>query len=190
VRFSRGERVVELVRGQAYFEVAHEARRFRVDAAGASVVATGTEFNVDRSGQSVTVTMIDGQVAVVPTGVALTSPGEALQGAVNLSKGQQMRLQSGAIVAIDTPADVSASVAWLKQQIVFDRRPLSEVAEAFNRYSSVRIEVADPELRNLQISGVFNSYDTDSFLTFIETLDGLAVERSPQVNRVVRRQQQ
>jgi transmembrane sensor len=176
-----------VVRGQAYFQVAHESRRFRVDAAGASVVAVGTEFDVDRNGQSVTVTMIDGQVAVMPAGISVTSPGQSLQGAVKLLKGQQLRLVAGNIVSIEAPSDISAAVAWLNQQIVFERRPLSEVTDAFNRYSSVRIEVTDPELRGLQISGVFNSYDTDSFLTFIESLDGLAVERNAEVNRIVRR---
>src|SRR5215472_8224814 len=49
VRYSGGERLVELDRGQALFEVAHEAsRRFRVAAGIAGVIAVGTRFNVYR----------------------------------------------------------------------------------------------------------------------------------------------
>ncbi len=50
VRYSHGERLVELERGEALFQVAHDdQRRFRVAAGEAGVLAVGTRFDVYRS---------------------------------------------------------------------------------------------------------------------------------------------
>src|SRR5262249_40416699 len=47
VRYTGTERVVELNRGQALFEVVHDVtRRFRVAAGNAGAIAVGTRFNV------------------------------------------------------------------------------------------------------------------------------------------------
>ena len=74
--------------------------------------------------------------------------------------------------------DVQQAVAWLKRRIAFEQRPLGEVANEFNRYVAIRIEIDDPVLRILPISGVFDAYDVDSFSAFLQTLDGVRVERA------------
>jgi transmembrane sensor len=186
VRFSGQERLVDVTRGQAYFHVARDsARRFRVTVAGASVVAVGTEFDVDRRGESAVVTLIEGQVAVLAAGVSTAIAGATTAGAVLMRQGQQLRLQSGAVVSLTRAANISATTAWLNHQIVSERRSLGEVVEEFNRYASVPIEIADPALRGLQISGVFDAYDTDSFVSFLQSMDGLRVERTARVTRVL-----
>src|SRR5262249_25853413 len=65
VHYSGRERVVDLQRGQALFEVAHETgRRFRVSAGDAGVIAVGTRFDVYRNVDSVEITVIQGEIAV------------------------------------------------------------------------------------------------------------------------------
>jgi transmembrane sensor len=76
------------------------------------------------------------------------------------------------------PVDVQQTLAWLQQQIAFERRPLGEVAEEFNRYGPIPIQIDDAALRALPISGVFDAYDIDSFLAFLQTPDGVRVERT------------
>ena len=39
-------------------------------------------------------------------------------------------------------------------------------------------------LRALPVSGVFDAYDIDSFVAFLQTLDGVRVERTPARSRV------
>src|SRR5215831_9139008 len=59
VRYSASERLVELRRGQALFEVAHETgRRFRVRAGDAGAIAVGTQFNVYQKAASVEITVV------------------------------------------------------------------------------------------------------------------------------------
>jgi len=58
------------------------------------------------------------------------------------------------------------------------------VAE-FNRYAAKPIEVATPALRNLQISGVFSTDDTDAFICLPAT-SRCAVEVNATQIRVTR----
>jgi transmembrane sensor len=77
-----------------------------------------------------------------------------------------------------TRVDVQQVVAWLHQKIAFEQRPLGEVADEFNRYGPIPIEIDDAALRALPISGVFDAHDIDSFVAFLQTLDGVRVERT------------
>jgi ferric-dicitrate binding protein FerR (iron transport regulator) len=47
------------------------------------------------------------------------------------------------------PVDARAVVAWLKRQIAFENQPLGEVADEFNRYGHIAIEIDDEGLRSL-----------------------------------------
>lgn len=68
VNFGENERLIALEHGQARFDVAKDAARpFRVRAGAQTVVALGTQFNVELVAGTVLVTMIEGHVAV--TGV-------------------------------------------------------------------------------------------------------------------------
>jgi transmembrane sensor len=65
VRFSDGERDVELLEGQALFSVAHDVSRpFIVSAGNTAVRAVGTQFDVYRKSSGTTVTVVEGRVAV------------------------------------------------------------------------------------------------------------------------------
>jgi transmembrane sensor len=82
------------------------------------------------------------------------------------------------VSAQPTPVDVQQAVAWQQRKIAFEQRPLGEVADEFNRYSSIPIELDEAALRSLPISGVFDADDVDSFVAFLQTLDGVRVERT------------
>ncbi len=65
--FTLTRRSVRLVRGQAFFEVAHSALRpFIVHAGSLSVTAVGTEFDVRISPGSTAVTVGEGRITVAP----------------------------------------------------------------------------------------------------------------------------
>jgi transmembrane sensor len=66
IRFSEKERNVELMEGQALFDVAKDkARPFVVRTDGTLVRAVGTQFDVNRKMSGTTVTVVEGRVAVV-----------------------------------------------------------------------------------------------------------------------------
>lgn len=66
VRYEQDQRLISLERGQALFDVAKDPTRpFRVRVGDQTVVALGTQFNVDLVGGNILVSMIEGHVAVV-----------------------------------------------------------------------------------------------------------------------------
>jgi transmembrane sensor len=68
VRMSPKLRQIELVAGQALFEVAHDAKRpFIVQTGNSAIRAVGTQFDVNRKHSGTIVTVIEGRVKLDPT---------------------------------------------------------------------------------------------------------------------------
>ena len=182
VRYNAHERVIEVERGQALFHVAHErARRFRVIAGEAGVIAVGTEFDVFRKSGSTQVTVVEGKVAVF-SGEApeMTTSAVLPPQTLSVGAGEQIQVVDHSPPVRASAVNVRQAVAWVQRQVAFTERPLGEVAAEFNRYGAVPIIVQSERLRELPISGIFNAYDTDSFVAFIGRLDGVEIDRTPQ----------
>jgi transmembrane sensor len=179
VRFSTRERLVRLTSGEANFEVAHEpGRPFRVFAGPAEVVDLGTRFDVRLQHSSTLVTVLEGRVAVgLAPGV---EPGKAnLDHAarfVQLGADEQITVTDGQLPVTPVPIDARRATAWLHRQIMFEHEPLERVASEFNRYASKPFEITSPALRSLEISGVFATDDSDAFVAFLRSLEGVHVE--------------
>jgi transmembrane sensor len=84
VKYTKQERDVELIDGQALFHVAHDATRPFIVAVGAMRVrAVGTQFDVYKRSNGTVVTVVEGRVAVYSTpqealgrGPAVPAPGQ------------------------------------------------------------------------------------------------------------------
>jgi len=184
VRYERRLRQVEIERGQVVFAVAHDpARPFRVTAGSAQVIALGTQFDVYLQGEVTLVTVVEGRVAVGPSGIA-GSAATGTGGTMQVGAGQQVRVIRGELPAQPSQVDTRHVTAWLHRQIVFEHEALSVVAAEFSRYGPTPIVIESPELRNLTVSGVFNVDDSESFVAFLRSLKGVAVEVTPTRIRV------
>jgi transmembrane sensor len=183
VRFSKSERLVLLESGQVEFEVAHEANRaFRVHAGSADVIDVGTKFDVRLEQGTTVVTVVEGWVAVGPQN---SSSNHAVR-SIELTANQQIRVAEGEWPAAPIAVDAERTTAWLHWQIAFNHEPLERVAAEYNRYTSKPIEIATPALRNLQITGVFATDDTEAFIAFLRSLKGVRVEVTATQIRVSR----
>jgi ferric-dicitrate binding protein FerR (iron transport regulator) len=67
---------------------------------------------------------------------------------------------------------------------VCQNQPLEQIAAEFNRYNQTPIEINSANLRSLQVTGVFGANDTESFVAFLRSLDGVQVEVTPTRIRV------
>lgn len=183
VRYTRARRLVEVERGQVLFEVAHEASRaFEVIAGAAEVVDVGTTFDVYLQRDSTLVSVMEGQVTV---GLAPGPHGAIADSrTVSVHAGEQVRVADGALPAQAARADLQRNAAWLRREIIFEREPLATVAAEFSRYSATPIEIESPALRKLAISGSFSADDTESFIAFLKSMDGVRVEVTPTRIRV------
>jgi transmembrane sensor len=180
VRYSKTERLVTLTSGEAEFEVAHVPNRsFQVLAGPAAIVDLGTKFDVRLDDRSARVTVVEGRVAVARSPAAEArgtglSPGASP--VVYLHADQQLLVTEDDWPATPINVDAQRTTAWLRRQIMFENEPLEYVASEFNRYASKPIEISSPELRALQISGVFATDNTAAFIAFLRRLDGVRVE--------------
>jgi transmembrane sensor len=184
-KMSSRERVLTVARGQAFVRVSPDRRRrLRVEAGDTQVIAIGTEFDVYRRRDETIVTVVEGQVAVV-TGAVPVGAGEGLPATgLRVAASQQVRVTAGVVPARATEVDLHRTMAWLDHRIAFDQQPLGTVADQFNDYGPVRLEIDDPALRALPVSGVFDAYDVDSFAAFVATLDGVTVRRIANTIRI------
>jgi transmembrane sensor len=188
VRYGRGERLVELDRGQALFEVARDGqRRFRVVAGSVGVIAVGTQFDVYRQSRTTSVTVAEGKVAVFTGEPAwLHSEADVPPPVQRVTAGFQVRIDEAGASAQPVPVDLGQALAWAEHKIVFKHRPLGEVAGEFNRYGNIQVDIEDAELRALPVSGMFDAGDTDSFVAFLQTLPDVRVEKTPKRIRVIK----
>jgi transmembrane sensor len=184
VHFSRSERVIDLMEGQALFHVARDpSRPFIVRSENTAVRAVGTQFDVYRKHDGLVVTVIEGRVAVSPpTAVATRAPEAEF-----LSAGEQLTVKPQAATPKPHHADVGAATAWVQRRLVFDDTPLSDVAEEFNRYSVRRLVIDDPELSRKTISGAYSSSDPASLIGFLRSQPALEVTESDREIHVTRR---
>jgi transmembrane sensor len=181
ISYSKSERILMLASGEADFEVTHEPERpFRVFAGSAEVIDIGTQFDVRLEHDLTVVTVVAGRVAVGPSSMlrerGRNAGQEPLTRFVELHADQQISVAQGVWPAAPIAVDAHRTTSWLRRQIMFDHEPLSLVATEFNRYASKPIEITTPALRDLQISGVFTTDDTDGFIAFLRSLAGVHVE--------------
>lgn len=184
VRMGRHHRTVDLLSGEALFEVARDpARPFDVAAGKTTVRAVGTQFNVDRRPSVTTVTVVEGRVAVFTGSDPGEVPGVEKSADLPLAAGEQV------IVAPDTiphaaHVDPAKATAWTQRKLVFEHRSLAEVADEFNRYNRERIDIESRDLRSQEITGVFEANNPESFTAFLAKIPDVVVERTRD-NRVV-----
>ena len=191
VLYSPTQRLVVLTAGEVQFEVAHEsARPFRVRAGRAEIVDLGTTFDVRIASDATVVTVADGEVAVGPRAADVGDAGPASGHpwrSVRVGANQQLSLTDGSWPAAPINVDAQRTTAWLHRQVVFDHETLERVAAEINRYAPVPIEISSPELRTLEVSGIFSTDDPEEFLAFLRSLEGVRIDATKTRIRVSRK---
>lgn len=175
VRYSKDARIVQLTQGQAQFSVAKDRLRpFKLQVGAHTIVALGTVFTVDYVDREVRVAMIEGQVAVV---AGQTGAAQGKSAAIELSAGEELRMNDAGPGPIISKADLEAATAWREGKIIFRGETLEQAVRRLNRYSRVRIQIEDPSLAAERISGVFEARDTQGFVSAVQQYLPVVVER-------------
>jgi transmembrane sensor len=170
-------RKVELVRGEASFEVAHDASRpFIVSAGNTAVRAVGTKFNVHRLDDSVEVTVDEGKV-IVGAPEMMEAPLTVIPPTMlHLSAGDTATSSVSGVKLKTLPKnDLARKLAWQNQMLVFDGDSLVDVVAQFNRYNQRQLVIGDPHLANLHIGGYFRPTNLDAFINVLQSDFGIRV---------------
>jgi transmembrane sensor len=153
VRMSRSQRDIKLTRGEANFDVAKDATRPFVVAAGdGTVTALGTQFQVRREGKQVAVTLIEGSVQ-------LARP--ARREVESLEPGQQATFSEDASGIVRRNVNVKALTSWMSGRLEFRSTPLEEAVAEINRYSGRKLRIGDSAINRIEVSGTFRTGDID-----------------------------
>jgi transmembrane sensor len=165
VKYDHDARTVILQSGEAYFQVARELRPFMVVAGERKILALGTAFTVRRdqsADDSLTVTLIEGRVAVAPVDVTSAAGSTSTLEVKTLNAGERLRVAKHHAPTLDSPP-MDKVTGWMRGQLIFDHTPLPEAIAEFNRYSSLKITVASAEIATIPVGGIFRISDAKSF---------------------------
>lgn len=166
VHFNRWRRDVEMVKGEAFFTVNHDAERpFEVHAEGGRVRDIGTAFEVYIKPEQVIVAVQEGIVEVQASGKR------------ELTAGQQLAFNGNGEFQAVQNQDVASLIAWRQGNLVFRDRRLDDVLAEVGRYHDIRIRLQNEKLGKLRISGTFHTAELDSTLSAIVTLLPVNIDR-------------
>jgi transmembrane sensor len=172
VRLEAHTRHVEMLRGEAAFDVAHDASRpFLIAAADRRIRVLGTEFNVLHSQGLVRVTVRRGIVGVSPASAAEDTRG------VLLKVGDQFEHRTGEQVSAVHKVDPEVAFAWRRGDLIYRDQPLSEVVGDLNRYFATPVRVAGPA-GDLKFSGVLVVDSEDAVVARLRAFLPISVDRA------------
>lgn len=165
-------RQVDLLRGEAWFDVAADSDRpFVVATEVGRIRVTGTSFGVRLDDDAAVVALTKGELDLrIGDGPDDTAP------ALMLTAGHQARLSHDGAFG-PTALNNAAATAWLRGQIVFFDTPLPDVVAELNRYRAGRILILDGDLDGLTVSGVFPANNPNAGLDAIASTLPVRVTR-------------
>lgn len=163
VRVTKSKPVrVELLRGEAYFSVnGSDANTLEVEVNGVRIKDIGTRFSVAAAHGNARVSVAEGLVEVY-----------VATGPYSVSAGRRIDFDKNRITA-DTALAVNDVAPWRNGQWHFSATPLTEVAEQMARQQGIQLDINDPKIAALTVSGNFNIDEANKVLWAVAQVHGL-----------------
>ncbi|PCI65179.1 MAG: hypothetical protein COB38_11545 [Gammaproteobacteria bacterium] len=207
ISFSHQIRFIDLKQGEIHIDVAHDkSRPLQVRVGDKIVQAIGTAFNIEVKNDLIELIVTDGKV-IIKDALSLeipTSDSPKLDGStttlsisiskpsisktlvsktlISVSKGEKINLEmTGEIkhkVLKVKPIEIVASLSWRQGNLIFRGESLEEAMIEISRYSDVTIHLADdPNLKNIQVAGMFRTGDIEGLLSMLKTSFNIEYKR-------------
>jgi transmembrane sensor len=182
IDLGRQRRLVRLDRGEAYFDVAHDAARpFVIDAGNSRITVLGTRFSVKRDADEVAVLVTEGRVKVEPINVP------AGTAAIFITRNDALiAKKNDVLVAHKSDTQLANELSWREGQLVFDQVTLAQAASEFNRYNRQKLVITDAETGKIVLGGRFDTNNVGSFARLLHQGLGLRVDEQADAIRVSR----
>jgi transmembrane sensor len=196
VRFSKAQRSIRLLDGEAFFVVAHDPTRpFQVAAGNAVIQDIGTQFDVRRGIDDTTVSVLEGQVAIANHGRSVNLAVETTNASpthaaalpqnpaefVFISAGQEATVDPNGQVVKQSSQDASAVAVWRERRLVFRGDTLEDIAAQLNRYNTgQRFRIEGEAVKHRRFAGTFSADDPQALVRFLGRYEDLSVETTPQ----------
>lgn len=174
VAYTDARRSVRLRRGQAFFDVTHDASRtFVVETQSGAVTAVGTAFDVLVTPDRFQVLVEEGKVTIAAN--ELVDDANLLP-ELPVVRGQRY-LDTGDTPPQISEVDIARQLRWRTGFVEFDDVTLAEAIREMNRYSSHVAALRDDRVAALRVSGVFRIGQLDRFLDVASELLPIQVAR-------------
>ncbi|MDV3436660.1 FecR domain-containing protein [Stenotrophomonas sp. C2852] len=179
LRVSMGwfSRKVELLQGEATFDIAGDRRPFEVQVNGLQIRDIGTVFDVSRRLQGTRIGVVSGEVEVWSQGADARRLAQLGEGRV-----VQVDARSHAVESLDVP--LSMLLDWQRRKVSFLDERLDEVAAAFNRHNQVQVRVLDEGAASARLSGSLDAHRIGALQAFLERDPRFVVRREGDTVRV------
>ena len=188
--YSAARRIIFLEEGEALFSVAKDkSRPFTVVAAGGSVTALGTKFNVRSDLNRVTVTVTEGVVEVAPSEISVVAPvvgnpSGSVDGAhrnawlpARLSQGQEVTYEAAKGRSSVAAAEPGAA-EWVSGRLQYRHVPLKYVAADVQRYFNKAIVMGDEAAGEYEFTGTIYQAEVSDWFQALEKIFPLDVAQS------------
>ncbi|MBU2978558.1 FecR domain-containing protein [Alteromonas sp. C1M14] len=195
VTFSDDNRIVKLLKGEVYFDVAaNKQRPFWVYTNQDRVRVVGTEFLIRYLADNFKLMVTEGIVDVAKVALNTAASGEEQRvlitqsnndDSLSLTAGQQIVLphqRDGAQLSADLISLVSEKqqrqeLSWQDGFHDFSDMALVDVAAEVSRYIPEQVIVTDDAVKDLKFSGIFRVGEPQVFFDALKLSYGLKVER-------------
>lgn len=160
VRLTSKARTVEMGQSEAAFDVTHDpSRPFLITVGESQVRVIGTAFNIRRDASSTRVSVSRGIVQVAD----IQDPAHA----VRLTVGESVSRDDATDRAVVSRVDDDDAQAWRTGRLIYNDRPLSEVAADLSRAFATPVTVS-ADTGSLRFTGVLELGDEDRVISRLE----------------------
>ena len=165
-------RKVELVYGEAYFEVSHSTKhrgsRFKVFTKNQEIEVLGTEFNISayKDENAIYTTLVGGKIAVA-------------NGEFNtvLNPNQQSIVKGILEEIYVVEADVFTAISWREGIFSFENMSLEMIMKVLSRWYDFEVEFSNPKIKEDNFTGVLRkNQNIEEILNIIKTINDITYE--------------
>lgn len=168
----RDGRVATLSKGEAYFQIKHDAvHPFVLSVSDHRVTDLGTAFLVRDDNAHVRVALMEGRArfesanAAAPIQATDLAPGDVVTATTDSFS-----------VSKTTAEELKSNLGWRRGVLTFFHTPLAEAANEFNRYNRKKLVVADADAARLRVDGTFLANNVELFGGVAHVVFGLHVQ--------------
>jgi transmembrane sensor len=169
--FEGNQRSVELLKGEAYFDVVPDPQHpFKVTGSYSEIVVKGTAFSVRKNDDEDIIVLEHGRVEVTKT------PDRLLRAV--LLPGESLHARAHDFSPV-VKADTALALSWVKGQFSFKDQPLATVLAELGRYYPHTIITLNAELAATRVNGRYRLDNPELAIRSLVTAAGGTINRMP-----------
>ena len=162
VLFNDGMRRIELLEGEAFFDVvADPGLPFEVAVGDITVTALGTAFDIARD-------LPDARAEIAVTSHAVRVRSGSSRSGADIREGESVSVDNSGRLGSVRPQDATITGAWRNGLYIADARTLAEVVSALSPWHRGSIVLLDGALGGLRVNAVLDLRDPQGSLAALE----------------------